>query len=331
MNSTPNTQASLTPEEADQLMQNSNARFDAGGNETGGVSQSVAAVFKQITVATGGATLRLGGQANAGLRKSRVLHMILLVDQSGSMLGDSAQVVDGLNDFMSEMAKPSNPERDAIEVSVWLFNNNSATVMSVDDPDYDPKQPVSPTNNPRMELLNMPVVLVPRIKMSDYSATGGTPLNKTIIAAFASGSYRNEKLAQGVFKNGTYTNRVATQSFAIVITDGDNTLWEEFVSGSKIEYTNQLVQTVAAELRGTEMWTTAVIAAGASMTAEALRSQLGFDLGFDIGSHDIRAAFGMASVVATTASQAATGGGSVSQNANQIKTAGNAFLKKIKP
>ena len=59
-------------------------------------------------MATGGATLRLGGQANAGLRKSRVLHMILLVDQSGSMLGDSAQVVDGLNDFMSEMAKPSN-------------------------------------------------------------------------------------------------------------------------------------------------------------------------------------------------------------------------------
>ena len=122
MNSTPNTQSSPNSRGSRSINAKFQRPFDAGGNETGGVSQSVAAVFKQITVATGGATLRLGGQANAGLRKSRVLHMILLVDQSGSMLGDSAQVVDGLNDFMSEMAKPSNPERDAIEVSVWLFN-----------------------------------------------------------------------------------------------------------------------------------------------------------------------------------------------------------------
>ena len=64
--------------------------------------------------------------------------------------------------------------------------------------------------------------------MSDYSATGGTPLNKTIIAAFASGSYRNEKQRK-VFSRMVLTpNRVANQSFAIVITDGDNTLWEEF-------------------------------------------------------------------------------------------------------
>lgn len=331
MSSIPSNPSSLTPEEADQLMQGANQRYDAGGNETGGVSQSVAQVFKQITVATGGATLRLGGQANAGLRKSRVLHMILLVDQSGSMLGDSAQVVDGLNDFVNEMAKPSNPERDAIEVTVWLFNNNSAKIMSVDDPDFDPKLPVGPTNNPRMELLNMPIVLVPMIKMSDYNASGSTPLNKTMIAAFAQGSYRNEKLAQGVFKNGVVTNRVATQSFAIVITDGENTLWKESVGGQTIEYSDNIVQMVAAELRGTEMWTTCIIAAGASMTAEELRVQLGLDLGFDIGSHDIRSAFGMASVVATSASAAAVGGGSVSQNANQIQTAGNAFLRKINP
>lgn len=333
MSSTPKQSITImTEEEANALMAKATQRFDEGGNETGGVSQSVAAVFNQITIATGGATLRLGGQANAGMRQSRVLHMILLVDASGSMDDDRAQVVDGLNDFVAEMAKPSNPERNAIEVTVWLFANRTASIMTVADPDYDPKLPTSSTNQPRMELINMPVVLIPTITMADYQPGGGTPLYKTVIAAFASGSYRNEKLAQGVFNatTKTWTNRVATQSFAIVITDGDDTLSSENIGGQTMNYTSQLVQQVAAELHRTEMWSTAVIAAGSSSTAEAMKNEMGFMFGFDIGSHDIRTAFGMASVVAQTASQAAVGGGSVSQNAGQIQNAGNTFLKKVK-
>jgi hypothetical protein len=139
-------------------------------------------------------------------------------------------------------------------------------------------------------------------------------------------------LAQGVFNatTKTWTNRVATQSFAIVITDGDDTLSSENIGGQTMNYTSQLVQQVAAELHRTEMWSTAVIAAGSSSTAEAMKNEMGFMFGFDIGSHDIRTAFGMASVVAQTASQAAVGGGSVSQNAGQIQNAGNTFLKKVK-
>ena len=312
---------------------NSAEEDEAGtGAETGGFSERVANIFAAITVAGGGTVLRgTGGITGQAMRQSRVLHAVLILDGSGSMWSQRTATVDGANKFVADLARPNNPEGNAIELSIWIFSGDEAQIFTVANPNYNPSLPIGPTNQERMDIVNMPVRLVPHIDYDDYNPGGGTPLNKTVIAAGASASIRNARLAAGGLQIGqTIMARVATMTYIVVLTDGMNTLEEEFMPGGKtISYKDSEVKAIVQELLATETWMFMVIAVGDDMTSEEIANNLGFPLYFNAGDGGMVQALGFASQSVGAMSKAATGPNAVSASvAAKAQNNPNAFLKK---
>lgn len=302
------------------------------GPETGGFSERVADLFATITVTGGGTVLRgTGGITGQAMRQARVLHVVLILDGSGSMFGQRIQTVDAANAFVADLARPNNPEGNAIELSIWIFSGNDAQIFNVDNPNYDPSQPVSTTNPERMDIVNMPVRLVPKIDYSDYNPNGGTPLNKTIITACAGASIRNARLANGGMQIGqNIMGRVATMTYIVVLTDGENTLEEERISGGKtLDYRDNMVKPVVHELLATETWMFMVISVGLNLTSQEIADNLGFPLYFNSGDGGMAAALGFASQSVGAMSKAVVGPSGVSASAAaKSQNNPNAFLKK---
>lgn len=327
-----------TPAEAKALLSQVVGNYNAAeedeagtGAETGGFSERVADMFAAITVVGGGTVLRgTGGITGQAMRQSRVLHAVLIIDGSGSMWSQRISTVDGANKFVADLARPNNPERNSIEVSIWIFSGDQAEIFNVANPNYNPNQPISPSNQERMDIVNMPVTLVPKIQYDDYNPGGGTPLNKTVISACAGASIRNARLANGGLQIGNkIMARVATMTYIVVLTDGMNTMFEEYLTGGKtISYADSEVKAVVQELLATESWMFMVIAVGDDMTSEEIANNLGFPLYFNAGDGGMAQALGFASQSVGAMSKAALGPGKVSASAAAASQANNpnAFL-----
>lgn len=327
----------VTAAEAKSLLANQVSIYNSAeedepgaGPETGGFSERVADMFAAITVVGGGTVLRgTGGITGQAMRQSRVLHAVLILDGSGSMWSQRVSTVDGANKFVADLARPNNPEANSIELSIWIFSGDTAEIFNVKNPNYNPNAPVSPTNQERMDIVNMPVRLVPKIDYDDYNPGGGTPLNKTVISACAGASIRNARLAAGGLQIGTkIMARVATMTYIVVLTDGMNTVFEEYLTGGKtITYNDNEVQAMVKELLATEQWMFMVIAVGDDLTSEEIANNLGFPLYFNAGDGGMAQALGFASQSVGAMSKAALGPNPVSASVAAAQQANpNAFL-----
>lgn len=275
------------------------------GAEVGGLSPQIAGTFKTLVLANTGMTRAAGmGRVNhAALRIREVMSVVVLVDGSGSMYTNRQEVVTGINEMVRDLSDPRNPQRDNIEFTVWIFSDNSVRLLSVDNPAFDSSMPESDSNLRRLEIANMPVGSIPPVKILDYECSGQTPLNKAIIMASGAASIR----AEGLRMNKT--NRVASKHLVVVMTDGMNNLWSEWVgSGQKMSYDDVVVQNIVKNLLASESWMFALGAAGQSMDAKQIASNLGFPLFCDVDNvGGWRKFLGIASKSALAVSQAAAG------------------------
>jgi uncharacterized protein YegL len=280
----------------DKQLETADMRRQAGVG--GGLTDTSVKILKKIRVGTNNHLVNAGATGLQVVKTRNILHFILLMDASGSMYDKVRAIVSGMNEMVEELASPKNPEHNSIEMSIYLFRNNS----------------VEPLNVNGQEILNMPVTSIPKINESDYVPSGSTPLNKAVLLASLAGSARATGLMhlQG-------RNRVASTTYLVVATDGLNTLTTETNGGQQVTYYDADVKKVVQDLLKTEAWIFALAYAGGG-TAEKFAENLGFPLYRDIvtgdssnSAHNWRSFFQFMSQKVMQASKKVLNGQSASQ------------------
>lgn len=299
----------LTPQEADELLNEANQRSLRGGT---GLSQTSVGIIKTTTLATRNTMLRaatggLGGQ----LKARRITNLMIALDGSGSMLPMRYGVVQGLNDMIHDLADDKNPDRDSFELTIWIFRGSEAHLLEINDP-------ANPGS--KMSVANVPITSMPDLTIDDYMTSGQTPMYKTVLAALGAGSLRAERLRMGVKVGGNTTARKSSMNLLVVCSDGKDNVGSEVVGGNVINYNAADIQTLAKDLLSTEAWLLGVAYAGSDSDAAAEAAKIGFPMYRNVESDPAswRSFFGIVSKSAKAASQAAT--------ASQAGTGGNTFI-----
>lgn len=297
-------QNSMTPQEAEVLFQEAQERQQQSGH---GLSANSITVLKTATLTVGGVMMRAaGGRLGAAIKARRVFNLMIVLDGSGSMQDVRGEVVSGLNDLVVDLSSERNPERDAIEITIWIFSGTTAKLFTVSG----------------QEIANVPVTAMPTVSLNDYQVDSTTPMNKTLLAAMGAGSLRAERLRMGI--DGK--QRRASMNYIILLTDGQNNIWDENLgAGQVVSYADSEVAQISRDLLTTEQWILAVGYGGPSSSqdeadqyAADIATRIGFSQSRGVGGSGWRAFLGMVSRSVKTASIAA--------NASQAIGQGNTFL-----
>lgn len=302
----------LNEAEVEQLYQNAANRQ---ANTGVGLSQGSIGALQSMHAIGGGVMMRAAaGNLGAQVTARRVLHLMIALDGSGSMSNQRGEVVAGINQMIADLADPRSKERESFEVSIWIFSNTEAKLLTVENPDFNNAQPESDSNPRRIEVANLPVTLMPPMKIADYETDGITPMNKTLLMMMGSGSLRAERLRLGV--NGQ--NKRAAMTYLVLCGDGLNNVWQEHTKAGTLEYKDAIVQGVSRDLLTTEQWILAVAYSGTDLSAEQVAKNIGFNVWQDVSAGGWRKLFGVVSQSAQNASRAAT--------ASQATGGGNSFI-----
>lgn len=298
---------SMSTQDADSLWQIATERQNKTNR---GLSATSVGTFKQTVLTTGGVMMRAAtGRLGNKITAARVTSVIVALDASGSMYGSRAGVVQGINEMIRDLASDKNPQRDEIELTMWLFSHDDygrmpdARLLTVEDP-----------NNPgqKMEVSNVPIVEMPEVQVSDYETDGTTPMNKTLLAAMGAGSLRAEALKMGIGGK----NRRSAMTYLVCASDGLNNIYSENIGGKMVSYDDSEVAKIARELLQTEQWFLGFAYAGGNQSAQYYANNIGFNMARDINNSpdSWRKFFGIVSQSVRQASMAAASATSLTNN-----------------
>lgn len=245
----------LTPEEIRDLFVQHSQRRDVTGV---GLSNACITTVADIMATGGNVVIDVAtGQNAVSLQVSEIDTVILVLDVSGSMIGQEHALALNANRMIEDLAgrgRLSVPPHitNKIEVTIVTFSGNGVNVIRA----------------------NQPVSMCQPIDVNELRMGGSTPLYKTVMAVMAGGVSRGEALRS---TNVPIPYRKTNRVILAVVTDDGNTLTREVApDGRTIHYTADAVQRMSRELMATERWTLAIAVAGNEGDVDPIADKLGF-------------------------------------------------------
>lgn len=296
---------SLSDDEIQRLLDSAQQRGDKRRQQgLSGFDAESVNIIQGLRPVLGGALNRgATGQNPQNIKQKRPFQIILTLDASGSTYHVVGAMQQGLEAMRVDLCDSANPMRFATEITVIIYEGEDG-VRYLKLPDDQGNE---------IEIVNCPILSMPRVTANAWQAGGSTPQNKAILLATIGGSLRQEELLQGGI-GGQY--RRVSHGFLVNMGDGENNIWSEFApNGQRVNYDNDAVKKMTSVLHGLETWDSLFVYAGTDSTARIEADKLGFRYDREISNtvEDWLETFRIVSQASKTASQAA---GSPSQSIN---------------